>query len=83
LVVACSNGRLSCSGFPDGRRPAIVERLLRNSTIFAAQKSGLGQCSGVPDQQKAPFDDGRPKARPDCLGTPNTTGARIDHEKNL
>jgi hypothetical protein len=78
LVSACSNGRLSCPGFPDGRRPAIVERLLRNSTIFAAQKSGLGQCS-----QKAPFDDGRPKARPDCLGTPDTTGARIDHEKKV
>jgi hypothetical protein len=43
------------------RKLALLPGLLRNSTIFAAQKSGLEQCS-----QKAPGEKGKLKQRPDC-----------------
>ena len=44
----------------DGRKLARHIGLLRNSTILAAQKSGLEQCS-----QKAPDVPGKLKRRPD------------------
>ena len=44
----------------DGRKLALPVGLLRNSTIFAVQKSGLEQCS-----QKAPDGQGKLKQRPD------------------
>jgi hypothetical protein len=45
----------------NGRKLALLSGLLRNLTIFAAQKLGLGQCS-----QKAPGEKGKLKQRPDC-----------------
>ena len=44
----------------DSRKLALTFGLLRNSTIFAAQKSGLEQCS-----QKAPEGARKLKLRPD------------------
>ena len=52
-------------GFQNGRKPALISGLLRNSTEIATQFSGLEQCS-----QKAPGDEGWLKPRPACSGTP-------------
>jgi hypothetical protein len=57
-------------GFQNGRKLAIISGRLRNSTIFAAQKSGLGQSS-----PKSPGHDGKLKQRPDCSGTPARNSA--------
>ena len=43
------------------RKLFLVSGLLRNSTIFAAQKLGFEQCS-----QKAPENKEKLKPRPDC-----------------
>jgi hypothetical protein len=48
----------------NGRKLFIVSGLLRNSTIFAAQKLGFEQCS-----QKAPGNNEKLKQRPDCSQT--------------
>jgi hypothetical protein len=50
----------------NGRELVTAYGLLRNSTIFATQKFGLEQCSGVPDQQKAPVSADTLKQRPKC-----------------
>jgi hypothetical protein len=52
------------------RKLFLVSGLLRNSTIFAAQKLGFEQCS-----QKAPETAGKLKRRPDCSGTPHGSSA--------
>jgi hypothetical protein len=49
----------------NGRKLAVPSGLLRNSTIFAAQKLGLEQCS-----QNAPEADSKLKPRPDCSRAP-------------
>jgi hypothetical protein len=46
------------------RKLFLVFGLLRNSTIFAAQKLGFGQCS-----QTAPVNKEKLKQRPDCSQT--------------
>jgi hypothetical protein len=56
----------------DGRELARIFGLLRNSTIFAAQKLGLGQCS-----QKAPEEAGKLKRRPDCQQPFSPTPAKL------
>ena len=45
----------------NARKLSPVSGLLRNSTIFAAQKLGFEQCS-----QKAPKENSELKLRPDC-----------------
>jgi hypothetical protein len=62
FIGACIYTVTSYSGrrLTDGRKPAHLCGLLRNSTKIAAQFSGLGQCS-----QKAPAKVGRLKLRPD------------------
>jgi hypothetical protein len=67
-VWVCGELWMCGKGGYDGRGLAHLFGRLRNSTIFAAQKSGLEQCS-----TKAPEEEGKPKQRPDCHCPPCRT----------